>query len=143
LRHWEEAAQHGYARAQNRLALAYVNGDAGYRDFQQGIYWCTESAQVGDTEAQFNLAQIYANAPPRFNDFDCVKRWMEKSARAGHAPAQYALSRLYARGLILETSPVATKCLTMFNGVPQKSRTIFYAALRTPFLVRRYAYRRK
>jgi len=49
LRHWEEAAQQDHPCAQMSIALVYVNGDTGFRDFEQGIYWCRRAAKSGSS----------------------------------------------------------------------------------------------
>jgi TPR repeat protein len=51
-----QAAEQGYAPAQNALGFCYEFGDGVEKDLKKAIEWYTKAAEQGDARAQNNLA---------------------------------------------------------------------------------------
>ncbi|MDI3325352.1 serine/threonine-protein kinase [Pontibacterium granulatum] len=77
---YEQAANAGFARAQNNLALLYMN----LGNTQQAVKWYTEGAKAGNAFSQYNLARLYDQQ----DDTEKANHWYERAANSGHDRAQ-------------------------------------------------------
>ena len=55
------AAGQGNADAQYSLALMYITGPGGQRDYAEAVKWYRLAAEQGDASAQNNLGLMYYN----------------------------------------------------------------------------------
>jgi TPR repeat protein len=95
---WQPLADHGDAKAQNKLAFMYFNGWGVEQDSAEAVKWFRKAADQGYAAAQSNLGAMYANGDgvPK-DDAEAVK-WLRKAADQGHAAAQNKLAAMYASG---------------------------------------------
>jgi len=77
---YEQAANAGFARAQNNLALLHMN----LGNIQQAVKWYTEGAKAGNAFSQYNLARLYDQQ----DDTEKANHWFERAANSGHDRAQ-------------------------------------------------------
>jgi len=86
------AANVGYAFAQNKLANILIDGEDGVaQDVDQAIHWYTESAKQGRAGAQYNLAMQYYKGRLIDQDYEKAMYWFAKAAEQGDADAFYYL----------------------------------------------------
>ena len=85
---YQQAANQGYARAQNMLGLAYINGEGVPRDASEAIRWWKKAAEQGYGEAMSHLGwqyktghgvpQDYVTAHMWYNLHSAISKWGER-----------------------------------------------------------------
>jgi len=96
---FEKLAEQGNAKAQNVLAVMYINGQGLPKDIKKAMIWYEKAAALGNDAAQYNLGIIYdlgENNIPQ--DYKKAAYWYEKAAALGRAEAQYNLGAMYIKG---------------------------------------------
>src|SRR5271157_2057977 len=68
-------AEQGDAKAQNSLALLYVQGKGVPQDFKQSTKWFRKAAEQGHDEAQFNLGVAYSKGEGVPRDHKQAVQW--------------------------------------------------------------------
>ena len=70
-----QAAEQGYAYAQNNLGVMYANGRGVPKDDAEAVRWFRLAAEQGDAAAQYNLGLMYANGEGVPKDDAEAVRW--------------------------------------------------------------------
>lgn len=83
--HWyKEAAQQGFTRAQNNLALLYTERD----EPESALHWLQQGAENNNPYCQYNLSRELRKRSQQDNaDF-----WLSRAANQGHERAQNTLA---------------------------------------------------
>ena len=102
---FDQSAQQGYARAQQKLdALETPTPDQLFARYQQEpdqakrMEYLKKSAEMGHAPAQCKLGDCYANGQGVEKDEAKAVQWYRKAADQGHAEAQYELGDCYYFG---------------------------------------------
>ena len=124
----QRAADAGSAEGQHRLALVFINGDAGVpRNPARSVELFEKAAAQGHRRAQLNLGTIYLRGQGVQRDLIQARAWLEQAAADGDAYATYALGRAMA-----ENAPPAsadpTRAADLFRRAAEKGHML--AALR-------------
>lgn len=124
----QRAADSGSAEGQHRLALVFINGDAGVpRNPARAVELFEKAAAQGHRRAQLNLGTIYLRGQGVQRDLIQARAWLEQAAADGDAYATYALGRAMA-----ENAPPAsadpTRAADLFRRAAEKGHML--AALR-------------
>uniref|UniRef100_UPI00358F2FBF DAP3-binding cell death enhancer 1-like isoform X1 n=1 Tax=Myxine glutinosa TaxID=7769 RepID=UPI00358F2FBF len=94
-RHFSEAAQHGYAKAQYNLALCYETGQGVIKDEQKAALLFARAAVQGHSAAQYNLALYFLSQhPPREQ---VAQQLLEQAADNGLVNAQSYLGVFFTK----------------------------------------------
>ena len=96
---FRQAAEQGYAAAQNSLGDCYYDGQGVTQDYAQAVSWYRKAAEQGDADAQNNLGYCYENGLGITKDYAQAVSWYRKAAEQGNAAAQYNLGTCYYNGL--------------------------------------------
>ncbi len=102
LRLYRQAAQAGFAPAQNNLAMMYEEGLGVAPDLELAIQWYQRSADLGEANAQHHLGKMLLDGRGLDQDIDQGIQWIERAAAQGHAAACADLGLFYSRGEYLE-----------------------------------------
>ena len=95
----KQAAERGYAKAQNGLGWYYQNGIGTEKNEREAFVWYQKAAEQGHASAQNNLAHFYANGiGTEKNEREAVV-WYQKAAEQGHVIAQTNLAYFYEKGI--------------------------------------------
>lgn len=82
---YTQAAEAGFARAQNNLALLHMNQG----NEEQALHWYLKAANLGNAFSQYNLARLYER---KSDEHPANKQkalhWYEQAAQNGHERAQ-------------------------------------------------------
>ena len=96
-------ADHGDARAQAGLALAYLRGDRLAADPRVAMNWAGQAAKAGNPMAQYLMGTLYHQGGGQGGDVKAdpglAFRWFAASARQGNIKAMHNLAIAYAEGL--------------------------------------------
>ncbi len=98
LKHYQKAAELGYAPAQVNLGSMFFEGQGVPRDFDEALKWYRIAANQGYVSAQFNLGMLHEQSDGVLQDFEQAMRWYHRAAEQGHAPAQVNLGSMYFEG---------------------------------------------
>ena len=82
-----QAANNGYADAQNRLGVRYDNGEGVTQNKAEAVKWYMKAAEQGHTKAQSNLGYCYYYGDGIEENDEEAKKWLEKSAEQGYEVA--------------------------------------------------------
>jgi len=94
-------AEAGDAKAQFRLAAAYIQGTGIAKDPKQGLEWLRKSASQGYVGAEFALADMYQTGVMNLpKDPHEAANWFRKAAKQQNEAAQTHLSQMLAQGVI-------------------------------------------
>ena len=96
---FRQAAEQGYAAAQNKLGECYYTGTEVKKNYKQAARWFCKAAEQGNATAQYNLAYCYINGQGVTKDYAQAVSWYRKAAEQGHAKAQNNLGTCYYNGL--------------------------------------------
>lgn len=97
-RHYQIAADVGYAPAQNALGLLYVMAHGVAQDHQRAYELFSKAALSGDGDAMGNLGSMFANGYFVKRDDAKALDWYEKSIDAGNAFALAQAGVMYFNG---------------------------------------------
>ncbi len=92
------AAEKGYAKAQNNLAICYYNGHGVKQDYSEAVKWYTLAANQGNANAQYNLGFCFSNGHGVQKNYTQAARWYALAAEQGVVSAQSKLADLYKAG---------------------------------------------
>ena len=95
---FRQAAEQGYATAQNNLGDCYYDGQGVTQDYAQAVSWYRKAAEQGDAAAQFRLGFCYEYGRGVSKDYAQAADWYRKAAEQGHATAQNNLGYCYKNG---------------------------------------------
>ena len=95
---YRQAAEQGYADAQNGLAGMYYNGQGVPQDYAEAVKWYRKAAEQENANAQYILGRMYNNGQgvPQ-DDVEAVK-WYRMAAEQGNAYAQHGWGLMYEYG---------------------------------------------
>jgi localization factor PodJL len=91
-------ADAGDARAQARLALAYLRGQGSEADANAALLWCLSAARAGNPVAQYLLGALYQQGDHVAADPAQAASWFARSAEKGNLKAMHNLAIAYAQG---------------------------------------------
>lgn len=92
------AANHGLAMAQYRLAKVYERGEGVPADLSTARMWTERAANGGNRRAMHDLGVYYARGDGAPLDEATAFRWFRQAAELGVADSQYNLGVLYQQG---------------------------------------------
>ena len=90
----QQAADHGDALAQERLAVMYATGQGVARDDQAAVVWWTRAANSGDAKAIWELGLEYVAGTRVGCDYNAAFAWFQRGADQGHAFSQEWLAHM-------------------------------------------------
>ena len=93
-----QAAESGYAFAQNDLGTYYLRGIGMPPDLLEANKWFHRAAEQGDRLAEYNLGRSYLEGRGVSRDVQEALKWYYKAARQNQPDAQVALGDLYFYG---------------------------------------------
>lgn len=91
-------ANNGYAPAQFRLGLMYLNGLATASDPLEAVRWFSKAADQGHLGGQYSLSKMYLSGVGVKRNPELGFKWLLLCAEQGFAPAQYQVALMYANG---------------------------------------------
>jgi hypothetical protein len=91
-----QAAERGFADAQNALGVRYDDGIGVAQDPAQAREWFRKAAEQGHAAAQNNLAFMYEVGRGGPLDYDAALKWYRLAAEGGWPAAQASLALMYA-----------------------------------------------
>jgi TPR repeat protein len=91
-------ADAGDARAQARLALAYLRGQGSAADANAALLWCMSAARAGNPVAQYLLGALYQQGDHVSADPVQAANWFSRAAEKGNLKAMHNLAIAYAQG---------------------------------------------
>uniref|UniRef100_UPI00358F7757 DAP3-binding cell death enhancer 1-like isoform X2 n=1 Tax=Myxine glutinosa TaxID=7769 RepID=UPI00358F7757 len=122
-RHFSEAAQHGYAKAQYNLALCYETGQGvikdeqkaqsylgvfftkpPHQDYKKAVKYLTLAAHNKDVTSMYHLGVCYERGHGLAVDLQKARECFEDAANEGHADALYNLAIFHQHGLGVKPS---------------------------------------
>ena len=103
---YSQAADSGYAKAQNNLAVMYANGEGVPKDEAKAFQLFLKAALQGDTAAETHLGVIYLRGTGVPQNYDQSVSWFRKAAEQNNWGAQDALALEYAAGIGVRRDPV-------------------------------------
>jgi localization factor PodJL len=92
-------ADYGDARAQARLALAYLRGQGVDSDPSAALRWSAAAAKAGEPVAQYLLGALYQQGDKFKADPALAFAWFASAAAKGNLKAMHNLAIAYAQGL--------------------------------------------
>lgn len=92
-------ADAGDARAQARLALAYLRGQGSTADADAALLWCMSAAKAGNPVAQYVLGALYQQGDHVPADPALAVQWFSRAAEKGNLKAMHNLAIAYAQGV--------------------------------------------
>lgn len=96
---WAEmAAEKGFAEAQDKLGILYVNGLGCNKDEVKAFEWFMKAAKQGHAGAQRNIGVCYDKGTGCTQDYVKAFEWYLKAANQGLAAAQYTIGYCYFHG---------------------------------------------
>ena len=87
-------AEKGNARAQNKLAFAYMVGNYGEINYKKAVKWFKKSAQKGNAEAQVYLGAMYIDGTGVEKNTVKAKYWIKRSKDQGNKGAKTLWDKL-------------------------------------------------
>jgi TPR repeat protein len=98
LPYYRQAADAGYADAQNGLGYMYRWGNGVNKDDAEAVSWYRKAAAQGHAVAQTSLGIMYELGEGVTKDNAEAVSWYRKAAAQGYARAQYFLGFMYHNG---------------------------------------------
>ena len=93
------SADFGDAKAEARLALAYLRGQGVARDASAALRWSHAAAEAGEPAAQYLLGALYQQGEAVKADPAMALAWFQTAAAKGNLKAMHNLAIAYAEGL--------------------------------------------
>ena len=91
-------ADAGDARAQARLALAYLRGQGSAADANAALLWCMSAAKAGNPVAEYLLGALYQQGDHVPADPATAVQWFSRAAEKGNLKAMHNLAIALAQG---------------------------------------------
>ena len=111
-------ADAGDARAQARLALAYLRGQGSTADADAALLWCMSAAKAGNPVAQYLLGALYQQGDHVPVDPAQAVAWFSRAAEKGNLKAMHNLAIALAQGA--GTSKDETKAAEWFTRAAER-----------------------
>lgn len=92
-------ADAGDARAQARLALAYLRGQGSAADANAALLWCMSAAKAGNPMAEYLLGALYQQGDHVPADPALAVQWFSRAAEKGNLKAMHNLAIALAQGV--------------------------------------------
>lgn len=92
-------ADYGDAKAQAKLALAYLRGQGVESDAGAALRWSAAAAKAGEPVAQYLLGALYQQGDKFKPDPALAFAWFASAAAKGNLKAMHNLAIAYAQGL--------------------------------------------
>ncbi|MFO1247621.1 MAG: tetratricopeptide repeat protein [Alphaproteobacteria bacterium] len=92
-------ADNGDAKAQARLALAYLRGQGVASDAHAALRWSAAAAKSGEPVAQYLMGALYSQGDKFKPDPALAFAWFASAAAKGNLKAMHNLAIAYAQGL--------------------------------------------
>jgi len=102
VRLYRQAAQKGYAPAQNNLGAMYEYGLGVVADLSEASLWYQRAAEQGESHAQHSLGEMLLSGRGIKQNTTKGIYWIEQAANQNHASACARLGKLYATGKYLD-----------------------------------------
>ena len=99
------SADFGDAKAEARLALAYLRGQGVARDAGAALRWSAVAAEAGQPVAQYLLGTIYSQGEAVKADPARAFAWFAVAANKGNLKAMHNLAIAYAQGQGTDKNP--------------------------------------
>jgi AcrR family transcriptional regulator len=93
------SADFGDAKAEARLALAYLRGQGVARDASAALRWTNAAAQAGEPTAEYLLGALYQQGDAVKADPAKAFVWFQAAAAKGNLKAMHNLAIAYSEGL--------------------------------------------
>ncbi|HEY1878098.1 MAG TPA: hypothetical protein VGG66_11545, partial [Rhizomicrobium sp.] len=93
------SADFGDAKAEARLALAYLRGQGVARDASAALRWTIAAAEAGEPTAEYLLGALYQQGDAVKADPAKAFAWFHAAADKGNLKAMHNLAIAYAEGL--------------------------------------------
>jgi TPR repeat protein len=93
------SADFGDAKAEARLALAYLHGQGTARDASAALRWSAAAAQAGQPVAEYLMGALYQQGEVVKADPGRAFAWFAAAAAKGNLKAMHNLAIAYAEGL--------------------------------------------
>lgn len=111
---FRQAAEKGYAPAQNQYGFRLYNGLGGLKaDPYKGLEWMEKAAMAGDPTAANNLGWLLMEGKDIRHDFEDAAFWLGKAADAGMPHAMSMLADLFREGKGVEKDSL--KAISLYN----------------------------
>ncbi|KAF9970297.1 hypothetical protein BGZ73_007019 [Actinomortierella ambigua] len=101
LRHLKEAAELGYAPAQNELGWMYHKGIVVQHNDEHGYFWIRKAAKQNHAQAQFRLAYFYGTGKGVPSHPGKAFEYYLKSAENGHVDGQATVGYMFQNGVAI------------------------------------------
>ncbi len=98
VKYYRQAAEQGYADAQNNLGYCYYKGQGVAQDCREAVKWYRKAAEQGYATAQGWMGYCYEHGQGVQQDYREAVKWYRKAAEQGDADAQNSLGYCYAHG---------------------------------------------
>lgn len=99
LKCYQQAADLGYAPAQEAVATCYYHGwGMKNKNYKNAVKWYTQAAEQGEAEAQYQLAECFTYGRGCRRTLETAFAWYGKAAAQKHGRAQYKLGLCYEEG---------------------------------------------
>ena len=95
---YRQAAERGYATAQNNIGILHYNGNGVARDYNEAMTWFREAAEQGHATATSNIGFMYEYGRSVTKDYQEAMRRYRQAAELGSVYGQYNLGRMYRDG---------------------------------------------
>ena len=96
---FRQAAALGHPKAQERVGMAYRDGQAAPFDLTQALEWFHQAADLGDGEAMADIGWLYLRGDGLPQDSALAFQWIDRGAKTGDAVAIRTLSLAYDFGI--------------------------------------------
>jgi AcrR family transcriptional regulator len=114
-------ADYGDARAETRLALAYLRGQGVVHDPAAALRWSSAAAKAGQPVAEYLLGALTQQGAAAAPDPARAFGWFQDAAAKGNLKAMHNLAIAYAEGL--GTSKDAAKAAEWFTRAAERGYT--------------------
>ena len=96
----------GDADAEQKLGLAYYNGQGVAKDDAQAFAWCLKAASQGQLKAEYNVAYLYEYGQGVTRDLVLSFQWYLKTANRGVPAGELAVANAYLYGNGVGIDPI-------------------------------------
>lgn len=127
-----KAAKYGFAEAQYRIGLCYLNGHGVPIDYTQAMEWYQKAAAQNHAAAQNAIGLLYKHGMGVESDNEKALQWYRKAANNGSLEAQYNIGKCYyyGRGIAINYSEAVKHFLaTAEKGYDKSLSTLGYCYL--------------
>jgi TPR repeat protein len=114
-------ADYGDARAQARLALAYLRGQGVAHDTAAALRWSAAAAKAGQPVAEYLMGALYQQGATTKPDPERAFAWFQDAALKGNLKAMHNLAIAYAEGQ--GTDKDAAKAAEWFTRAAERGYT--------------------